>query len=155
MKLLELVAHIEADERLVIHDSVLAEDIKDDALIVLCHESTRAFSIQVNKMTDAAWSDYIDMFLGKRYPDVMTWVSRVVGYFSFVKAQIQGTLWNRSKIAELADRQKGNYDVPDGKVIAINPDQLPITFSTSHIKPVSEAEWKRRLREKGIIKNVA
>jgi len=33
-------------------------------------------------------------------------ISRVVGYFSVIEN------WNRGKLAELKDRQKGNYDVP-------------------------------------------
>jgi anaerobic ribonucleoside-triphosphate reductase len=33
-------------------------------------------------------------------------ISRVVGYYSVIEN------WNKGKIAELKDRQKGNYDVP-------------------------------------------
>jgi anaerobic ribonucleoside-triphosphate reductase len=35
----------------------------------------------------------------------LTLVTRIVGYFSNIKS------WNKSKIAELKDRRKGNYGV--------------------------------------------
>jgi hypothetical protein len=47
----------------------------------------------------------------------MTHVTRIVGYFS----QLQN--WNRSKIAELRDRQKGNYslEAPTVKITPVVP----------------------------------
>jgi len=34
-------------------------------------------------------------------------ISRVVGYFSRI------TNWNKSKVSEFQDRQKGNYDIKE------------------------------------------
>jgi len=155
MKLLELVENIKGDDRFKVFGAKLGQDPVDDEMVVLSHVTKAAFAIKTHNMTEATWEDYIDMFLGRRYPDVMTWVTRIIGYYSFVKSGAQGISWNLSKISELADRQKGNYDILDSKVVSVNPEQLPITFSTSHVKPVSEAEWKRRLREKGIIEDAA
>ncbi|HXH62003.1 MAG TPA: hypothetical protein VNI20_11675 [Fimbriimonadaceae bacterium] len=54
---------------------------------------------------DLNWEDYERMLLGERYPRVMTHMTRIVGYYS----EMQN--WNRSKLAELKDRQKGDYAV--------------------------------------------
>jgi hypothetical protein len=52
------------------------------------------------------WQTLEDVMLGRRRPEVMSHVTRIVGYYS----QLRG--WNRSKLAELRDRHKGNYRVP-------------------------------------------
>jgi len=60
-----------------------------------------------------SWDQIEDMLLGKRAPDIMIQITRVVGYYSRVQN------WNRSKLAELKDRQAGakcnGYAVP-GKI---------------------------------------
>jgi len=44
----------------------------------------------------------------RRRPDVITKVARIVGYYSHIRN------WNRSKLAELADRHRGDYTLdPD------------------------------------------
>lgn len=56
------------------------------------------------------WGQFIDVVEGRREPGVLSYVARIVGYFSHV--QIRGRVgWNRSKIAELADRHNGDYGV--------------------------------------------
>lgn len=47
--------------------------------------------------------EFIDVILGNRNPIVCEGVTRIVGYYSRVNN------WNKSKIGELRDRQKGQY----------------------------------------------
>jgi len=150
VKLRELVKKIQNDPRFEILGARIEKDPADDRLIVGCREGKRVFEIDPD-LTDAAWDDYVELFLGQRDPNVMLWITRIIGYFSFVKNRVEFG-WNPSKLAELADRHKGDYSVPDVGVIK---KEMPVSISTSSITPVSEAEWQRRLREKGIIKDVA
>jgi hypothetical protein len=55
-----------------------------------------------------AWQPLLDVFLGEREGKLMRGMSRIVGYYSSIAN------WNRSKLAELKDRQAGNY-APPGK----------------------------------------
>jgi hypothetical protein len=43
------------------------------------------------------------MFTGRRGARVMTQITRIVGYYAMLHN------WNRSKLAELRDRQRGEY----------------------------------------------
>ena len=51
------------------------------------------------------WGILEDVLTGKREPQVLQHMTRVVGYFSRVEN------WNKSKVGELKDRQKGNYSI--------------------------------------------
>ena len=51
----------------------------------------------------AEWSLLEDILLGKREPEVLYHMTRVVGYYSRVEN------WNKSKVGELKDRHRGNY----------------------------------------------
>ena len=52
--------------------------------------------------------DHLEMlFLGRRKPESMKHITRIVGYYSYTYN------WNGSKMAELHDRRKGNYGVPE------------------------------------------
>lgn len=53
------------------------------------------------------WHELLAIMTGTREPKVMTHITRIVGYFSQVNN------WNRSKIAELKDRHKGDYGVSE------------------------------------------
>lgn len=53
----------------------------------------------------ADWSILEEVLTGKREPQVLQHMTRVVGYFSRVEN------WNKSKVGELKDRQKGNYSI--------------------------------------------
>ncbi|MCC8180757.1 MAG: anaerobic ribonucleoside-triphosphate reductase [Planctomycetes bacterium] len=54
---------------------------------------------------EAGWDILEDVLVGKREPAVLQHMTRVVGYFSRVEN------WNKSKVGELKDRQKGNYSI--------------------------------------------
>lgn len=53
----------------------------------------------------ADWGVLEEVLMGKREPQVLQHMTRVVGYFSRVEN------WNKSKVGELKDRRKGNYSV--------------------------------------------
>lgn len=53
----------------------------------------------------AEWPLLEEVLTGKREPQVLQHMTRVVGYFSRVEN------WNKSKVGELKDRQKGNYSI--------------------------------------------
>lgn len=53
----------------------------------------------------ADWDILEQVLVGKREPQVLQHMTRVVGYFSRVEN------WNKSKVGELKDRQKGNYAI--------------------------------------------
>jgi hypothetical protein len=53
----------------------------------------------------ADWQILEDVLTGKREPQVLQHMTRVVGYFSRVEN------WNKSKVGELKDRQRGNYSI--------------------------------------------
>ncbi len=61
--------------------------------------------IPVAAIEAAEWGILEDVLTGKREPQVLQHMTRVVGYFSRVEN------WNKSKVGELKDRQKGNYGI--------------------------------------------
>jgi hypothetical protein len=53
----------------------------------------------------ADWPIIAEVLLGNREPQILQHMTRVVGYFSRVEN------WNKSKVGELKDRQKGDYSI--------------------------------------------
>jgi len=91
---------------------------EDDVVLIVNSSNGARFSLSVSAILEHEWDVLESVLLGNRQPRVMTHVTRIVGYFS----QLQN--WNRSKIAELRDRQKGDYAVsvvPPKIVPAIRP----------------------------------
>ena len=78
----------------------------EDHALIRVIASDAKFSVSVSAIRDNKWEDLEAVLLGKRSPRIMTHITRIVGYYS----QLQN--WNRSKIAELGDRHKGDYSVP-------------------------------------------
>ncbi len=66
--------------------------------------------LTVTTLDDSTWPQMVDMLEGRRGGGVMVYVTRIVGYYSMIQ-QRGHTNWNRSKIAELVDRQKGDYKI--------------------------------------------
>jgi hypothetical protein len=56
---------------------------------------------------EQSWEHLEAVLLGKRPTKAMRGMTRIVGYYSSLPA------WNRSKLAELRDRQKGNYSLEE------------------------------------------
>lgn len=61
--------------------------------------------LPVEAVEAADWEILEQVLVGAREPQVLQHMTRVVGYFSRVEN------WNKSKVGELKDRQKGNYSI--------------------------------------------
>lgn len=66
----------------------------------------QSFALPVAEILSHEWEELEAVLTGKRQPRVLTHLTRIVGYFSQVHN------WNRSKHAELKDRQAGTYVLP-------------------------------------------
>jgi hypothetical protein len=64
-------------------------------------------AIAVSEVLGHPWEELERVLTGAREPRVMTHITRIVGYFSQVHN------WNRSKLAELSDRHRGDYAVSE------------------------------------------
>ncbi|MDR1534930.1 MAG: anaerobic ribonucleoside-triphosphate reductase [Planctomycetota bacterium] len=72
--------------------------------VVIRHVKTGLLTrIPTEAIEKTDWPTLEDVLIGKREPQVLQHMTRVVGYFSRVEN------WNKSKIGELKDRHKGNY----------------------------------------------
>jgi len=92
-----------------------------DDQVLIGHKPTRSkFAVSVSAIGDHSWDELSGVLTGTRYPRVMTHVTRIVGYYS----QLQN--WNRSKLAELRDRHKGTYSVPEETTDKIRLDTTPV-----------------------------
>ncbi len=69
------------------------------------------YALSPHAVLEHSWDELESVLTGKRWPNIMTHLTRIVGYFSRVQN------WNRSKLAELRDRHAGDYALPekDGK----------------------------------------
>jgi hypothetical protein len=54
---------------------------------------------------NAGWETLEAVLVGRREPQVLQHMTRVVGYFSRIEN------WNKSKIGELKDRHRGDYSI--------------------------------------------
>ena len=61
--------------------------------------------IPITVIETVDWDVIQEVVTGKREPQVLQHMTRVVGYFSRVEN------WNKSKVGELKDRQNGNYSI--------------------------------------------
>ncbi len=85
------------------------EDFEDLGDVVIVSESTRGIktAIAITAVRDNDWETLEAVLTLKRPAKLMTHLTRVVGYYSRVSN------WNRSKLAELRDRQRGNYSISE------------------------------------------
>ena len=74
-------------------------------------------AIAVAAIIEQPWEELEGVLTGKRDARLMTHLSRIVGYYSRVRN------WNSSKIAELHDRQAGNYGIP--LQVKLPPSRIP------------------------------
>lgn len=63
------------------------------------------FEISEAEVANHEWAQLEKVLLCQRRPDNMHHLARIVGYYSMTHS------WNRSKLAELRDRQNGDYEV--------------------------------------------
>lgn len=69
------------------------------------------FEIPVDEVENHPWEHLEMMLLGKRGVKTIESMSRIVGYYALLRN------WNKSKIAELKDRHRGNYTVPEQAIL--------------------------------------
>ena len=83
-------------------------DMERDEVRVLHVPTRRAFAVPIAAVLggEIGWDELLSVLTGAREPEVLTYVTRIVGYFSNLNS------WNRSKLAELRDRGRGDYGVP-------------------------------------------
>lgn len=79
----------------------------EDEVFVGNKKTGAKFAFSVRAILDHPWEELEEVLLGVRPPKLMTHITRIVGYFS------QLSNWNRSKLAELKDRHRGQYAVPE------------------------------------------
>lgn len=97
---------VAAHPELEIIDIVECEDRARDHVVILHVPTERAYALEITSILQAKWSLLVEVLTWRREPRVLTHVARIVGYFSFLQS------WNRSKLAELRDRHKGEYALP-------------------------------------------
>ena len=78
------------------------------------------FSIPISTIIDNTWDDLFAVITVKRPAFIMEHITRIVGYYSNLEN------WNRSKIAELADRHKGIYGLDPDRYSQIPLNTTPV-----------------------------
>lgn len=74
--------------------------------VIVRHDANGLMTrIPVAAIEAAEWDILEQVLTGRREPQVLQHMTRVVGYFSRVEN------WNKSKVGELKDRHKGNYAI--------------------------------------------
>ena len=68
--------------------------------------SGRRYALPASAIMEHSWAELEAVLSGGREAHIMTHLTRIVGYFSRIEN------WNRSKLAELRDRHKGDYVPP-------------------------------------------
>jgi len=80
----------------------------EDFVLIGNKQLHTTFALPIASIKEHSWNDLEAVLTVKRPPQIMKHMTRIVGYYS----ELQN--WNPSKIAELKDRHKGNYSVPEG-----------------------------------------
>jgi len=86
-----------------------AQDQTSAQVLVRCKSTGAVFSLAVTTVIEHPWKQIFGVLTGQRSPRIMTHITRIVGYYS----QLHN--WNKSKLAELKDRQRGHYILPEVK----------------------------------------
>ncbi|MBD3408519.1 MAG: hypothetical protein GF411_20515 [Candidatus Lokiarchaeota archaeon] len=107
MKMKEFCNQIESSKDMSGVGMELGENDKLKSVIVKSEFTGLDVKLPVEAIEKSDWSTISDIIAGKREPAVLQHMSRVVGYFSKIEN------WNSSKIGELHDRQKGDYQLKD------------------------------------------
>jgi hypothetical protein len=100
----EFVDEINKTDYLIIKAVEQSEDLKDDSLIIENTSLGCDFKVLVDAIYHYDWMN-LKRVLDGGDPMILDHMTRIVGYFSKTKN------WNQSKLGELADRRKGDYQV--------------------------------------------
>ena len=99
MKLTDLFDLVEADEDLE------GVDFGPDGVIIRCLTTKQKTQIGLDAVENSDWGVLRDVLVGKREPQALRHMTRVVGYYSMTDN------WSKSKIGELKDRIRGSYSL--------------------------------------------
>jgi len=105
MKLSDFFWNVEADKRLRGVDLRQGDTPAEDTVVVEDVETGYKTSFAVPIILELPWEELRAMATGEKDIAPLYHVTRVCGYFSRVEN------FNPSKIGELKDRRKGNYEI--------------------------------------------
>ena len=123
MTLTEFVTLVEAEDGMAIK-GVNA----DDEVIVVGPIGT--YALPLDTIRDHSWANIGPFLRGERPAAMMKQFTRIVGYYSRIAN------WNRSKLAELKDRQAGNYALPEHA--SLQTQHLPEDVATEQLSTNAE-----------------
>lgn len=93
---------------------LVSVDAEREAVYLRRPPTGLCFSLTPRAILEYEWEEFEAVFSGRRPPNALSHMTRIVGYYSRVEN------WNKSKLSELADRRKGDYAPPDA-VAASSP----------------------------------
>ncbi|MHC4501829.1 MAG: hypothetical protein ACYTFI_00870 [Planctomycetota bacterium] len=80
----------------------------EDDIVFVEHKAREVmFALTISEIRKHSWSDLEGVLTGTRAPTIMVQYTRITGYFARVNN------FNKSKKAEVRDRQSGDYAVPE------------------------------------------
>jgi hypothetical protein len=79
----------------------------NEELIIRNHTRKETWAVPVSDIQANPAADILAVLRRERKPNILETYSRIVGYWSRLSN------WNRSKLAEAADRRRGNYALPE------------------------------------------
>ena len=98
----------------------------EDDIVLIMHDGfgswqASKFELRISAIGKHDWDELWSVLTGERAAKIMSHMSRIVGYYSNMRN------WNKSKLAENRDRQRGHYGIPepggDGNVEASSKEQ--------------------------------
>ncbi len=94
------------------HPDLEGVGIRDGEEAIIRHSGRHGVvthALRLNDVPNHDWDEIDAVLTGEREPSILLGYSRIVGYYGRVSN------WNKSKLAELRDRQKGDYGLPEGE----------------------------------------
>ena len=82
-----------------------ADKPEDDEAFIRNSKRDATYAVKIVAIRDTDLDELFDVLVDGRSPMIMEKVTRIVGYYSMLQN------WNKSKIAELKDRHKGDYAI--------------------------------------------
>lgn len=104
MNIMEFFEKVESHQELA-GEGVDSPEAKTPGCIVRHIKTGLATRLPLEAIEKADWDVIEEVLLCKREPVALQHMTRVVGYFSRIDN------WNKSKLGELKDRQKGDYAI--------------------------------------------
>ena len=104
---MEFLGLVRAHKDLELLGAAEGETPEGDEVFVRHLPSGLTLALPVTSVIEHPWEELEAVMTGRRPGRVLTHITRIVGYFSHVHN------WNRSKVAELRDRRRGSYTLPE------------------------------------------